>query len=218
MVSFSDKFGPSGLGASIGAPTYIHNIIRGYNNFEEGGGGSSIPLSPIEPLIGYGGNTSYEFRWAEPEHNTIPPAVFVSDAPDDETLTLKIPGIIVRNPYFYDAVGDVFVSFELPAPNGQYVLNQTIDLGLQQIIVNGIKRISESTVELSFELNTGGNDFIAIYDLGLAPHSEKSYETIITGGTAVMTIELNDIAKGAVDLFYSGPILVVYGDWSLVIE
>ena len=214
MASFNDdKFS---LGR-IGAPSRLKTESHVYIN-EDGTGSGGFASEP-EPLVGYGENASYEFRWAEPDQNTIPPTVFVSDAPDGEKLTLNIPGIVALYKNYADAdTATRAASFALPELNGRYELDLVFDFGVQRAAARHIRRVSESVVELSFDLNTGDNKAITIYDLGLNAFTEKSWETHVTGDTATIIVELKDTESETVELFYSSAVFIIYGDWDFIIE
>jgi len=212
MASFNDeKFNL----ASIGAPS--RSQAESYMYINEDGSCSSGFVSEPEPLVGYGENAAYEFKWAEPDQNTIPPTVFVSDAPDGEKLTLNIPGIVASYKTYAD-IAKLAASFELPELNGRYELEHVFDFGVQRAVAKSIERVSESTVELTFDLNTGDNKAITIYDLGLTSFTEKSWETHVTGDTATIIVELKDTDSETIELFYSTVYFIIYGDWDFIIE
>jgi len=73
-------------------------------------------------------------------------------------------------------------------------------------------------VELSFDLNTGDNELIAIFGLGLSTQKENGWETHILGDTAIMTIDLKNPDSNTVELFHYSTYFVIYGDWNFIIE
>ena len=181
--------------------------------FENGEDGiiiqSGIPGS--KPLIAYdAGNNAYELK--EPA-NAIgrPVTVFETDAAPGTPLTLKVPAIEAN----YEKVVDR-ITIAIPK-EGEIAIGEEIDFVIQKAVVKTVKRTSETTAEVTFDLNTGADKSVKIRDISAYSKDVVKGETIITGDTAVLTLTFDKDAEKT-EIEFSWPHFIIEGDWSVELE
>ncbi|MCT4563385.1 MAG: hypothetical protein N4A68_03520 [Maledivibacter sp.] len=135
-----------------------------------------------------------------------PVSIFETDAPKDKGLTLKLPSIIAS----YDGEIDS-LSFSIP-DEGEATLNKEIDFKIQKAIVKNIKRVSPTSAEIEFELNTNGDENINIRSFNFYSTNIKKISTEFSGNKAIMNLELDEKLDTA-NIEISYPDFVMNGDW-----
>lgn len=128
----------------------------------ENGIQSSGTSSKTNPLLGYDKDKNvYTYNQAK---NAVgrPITQFESQAPVDEEIELKIPSLLVG---YEKNFSDIDVA--IPGLNEEKGIGREIDLKLQKITLETIKRTSATTVELTFALNTGDTAEVAVREVNL---------------------------------------------------
>ena len=101
--------------------------------------------------------------------------------------------------------------------NEGIILDHEIDLQLQKMVLQHIKRTSATTAELTFAVNTGGSNGVTVRDVDFYSKDVDSGESVWQGNTCTMTITFEeDLASASFDV--SWPTFEVRGDWALMIE
>lgn len=138
----------------------------------------------------------------------FPVTTFETGASKDSTLTVKLPALIAT----YTKPVD---SFRLSIPkDGQKTLNRNIDMVAQKAVAKSIKRISPTSAELVFDLNTGAEKYVSIRSFQVYSKDIKKMTTEFSGDKAVMTLEF-DKDVNAADLEISYPEFVMNGNWKI---
>ena len=137
-----------------------------------------------------------------------PITTFETDAPKDSKLTVKLPALLAA----YEKSVDSF-TVNIPK-DGENSLNNEVDLVAQKAVAKSIKRLSPTSAELTFQLNTGADKNISINSFSMNSKDVKKYSAIFNGDTAVVTLEF---AKEVDDfnLEISWPRFVMNGDWTI---
>lgn len=135
-----------------------------------------------------------------------PITTFETSAPKNKKLTLKLPAVIAS----YEKTMD---SFSLNIPKeGEAALNREIDFNMQKAVVKSIKRISATSAQIEFELNTGKDKNISIRSFDFYSKDVKKINSKFDGDKAVVTLEFNKNADTA-NVEMSWPEFVINGDW-----
>lgn len=164
------------------------------------------------PLLGYDKDKNmYAYS---PDKNAVgrPIIQFVSPAPADQEIALKIPSIIV-------AYEKEFANFnvEIPSLNEEKIINQEIDLKLQKVVLQSIERTSATTAELKFALNTGDRKEVAVRGANFYSKDVQSGDSIWQDDVCTMKISFDKELKNA-EMEVSWPRFVVNGDWTLLVK
>ncbi len=182
--------------------------------FDRAGGISSSTSNSTDPLIGYDkDNNTYTFDW-DKDAVGRPVTIFESDAPDDKEIELKIPSITV----YYDFKKE-FPKHEIQIPelNQELTLNKEIDFNLQKMILKTIKRTSDTTAELTFELNTGDKKEVFLRNTIIDGENIKKFDCVWDESTAKITMTFDKSLKNTQLSIYA-PNFVIKGDWSLLLN
>lgn len=181
--------------------------------FKNGNGiiSTSTPAM-TKPLLGYDKDKNvYTFNQAK---NAVgrPVTQFESQAPAGKEIELKIPSLIVG---YEKDFGNIDVA--IPGLNEEKRINREIDLKLQKIILESIKRTSATTAELKFALNTGDTPGVVVRDVSLYSKDVQSGDSTWQGGVCTMRISFDEKLKDA-KFNIEWPHFVVNGNWTLKIK
>lgn len=195
---------------SIGEQTQ-KTVTTGFKN-EKGiimtGGTSSM----TNQLLGYDNDKRvYYYNQAK---NAVgrPITQFESNAPADKDIELKIPSLLIGYEKDFDNFDVV-----IPGLNEEKRIDREIDLKLQKIVLQSIKRTSATTAELKFALNTGGAKEVAVRTASLYSEDVKSGDIDWQGDVCTMRISFDKELKNA-KFNVSWPRFVVKGNWTLRIH
>ncbi len=137
---------------------------------------------------------------------------FTSDAPADKPITLKVPGIAVAYP-------KDFANLNVPLPNvgEKQEINSEIDLTLQKMMLESVKRTSATTARLTFKLNIGNDANVRIWSADVYGENLASGELLWENGicTADFTFAEDETQ---IDLEVGWPSFIVDGEWEMVIK
>lgn len=140
-----------------------------------------------------------------------PVTVFETTAPKDKKLTLKLPALIAS----YNKPIEALV-FNIPHA-GTVTLNKEIDFGLQKAIIKNIKRISPTSAQVEFELNTAENKNIELRSCNFYSPEIKKISAEFNGDKAVMTLE-SDKQLNTADIQAANPSFVINGNWQIELK
>ncbi|MDF3003960.1 MAG: hypothetical protein K0S22_432 [Oscillospiraceae bacterium] len=192
----------------IGAPK-LEKVNSSFSNKDHG---LSTTSSRTKPLIGVAKDgKTYEYV-RNSEETGRPLTVFTSNAPSDREIKLTVPSIIVDAPKEL-----VKVRVNIPALNEKIGVDQEIDLGLQKMVLQSVKRTSETTAELKFALNTGDQSMVAIREAIVESADAQSGELLWENSSCTMQLTFNKAPKTA-ELVFSWPSFVINGNWVLLIR
>ncbi len=194
---------------NIGEPTEkdVHQMFKNENGIITNG-----TSAMTNPLLGYDKDQNvYAYNQVK---NAVgrPITQFESQAPADREIELKIPSIIVG----YEQKVTNF-NVKIPGLNEEKGINQEIDLKLQKIVLQSIKRTSETTAELKFALNTGSAKGVAVREADFYSKDVQSGESVWQADDCTMRINFDEELKEA-EFNVSGPCFVVNGDWTLMLN
>ncbi|MGE5391573.1 MAG: hypothetical protein ACM3PE_10985 [Deltaproteobacteria bacterium] len=182
------------------------------NNFENlgkdgmvGSGGAPRP----EPI--------YATDQAGARHQLTKPAnpkawpitTFDTDASIDSKLTVNVPALLAT----YEKSDVAHITVNIPK-EGERALDHEVDLFAQKAVFKNIKRLSPTSAELTFALNTGADENIKISCFDLNGPDIKKYTAKFNGDTAVVTLEFATKAD-AYDVDISWPTFVMNGNWTM---
>lgn len=173
---------------------------------------SSGTSSMAKPLLGYDKDKNvYTYNQAK---NAVgrPVTQFETQTPVHKEIELKIPSLVVG---YEKDFADIDVA--IPKLNEEKRIDKEIDLKLQKIILQSIKRTSATTAELKFALNTGDTAGVAVQEVSLYSKDVQSGDSIWQGDVCTMRISFNEKLKDA-KFNVSWPHFVVNGNWNLKIK
>ncbi len=190
--------------SSIGKPV-VENGETSFKNDPSGGILGSGPSSETLPLEGTDSeNNTYTFQKDE---NAVgrPITTFISDVIGD--VSVKIPSLLVS----YEKECARF-PIQIPDINEEQEINKEIDLGIQKMVLQTVKRTSETTVDLVFALNTAGENGVTIRDAHIYTPDVVSGDCKWNNDTATMTLTFDKDIDSA-DVRISWPVFVINGNW-----
>ena len=169
-------------------------------------------LLPMEGHDSVG--TLYRFQH-DPYDLGIPLTKFTLDSsenhPEDpalpDDLILPIPEVAVQKELNQD------IKIKLPE-EGSLFPAQEIDLGLQKMLLEEVRRIDETTVNLSFRLNTGDQEHTRIWHAHMDERKVNASETRWENGRCEMKITSSS-HKAFLKLRIYNAAFLVRGDWQL---
>jgi len=138
-----------------------------------------------------------------------PVTTFDTDAPKDSNLTVKLPALMAH----YEKLKIAQITFSIPQ-QGEQALNQEVDLVAQKAVLKGVKRLSPTSAELTFALNTGADKNISISNFNLSSPDIKKYSAEFNGDRAVVTMEFFKEAP-AYNIDFDWPYFVMNGNWTI---
>jgi len=168
--------------------------------------------SMTNPLLGYDKDKNvYTYNQAE---NAVgrPITQYESQAPADKEIELQIPSLLVGYEMNF---GDIDVA--IPGLNEEKGIGQDIDLNMQKITLESIKRTSATTAELKFALNTGDTAGVVVREVNLYSKDVQSGDSTWQGDVGTMRISFDEKLKDA-KFNVSWPEFVVNGNWTLKIK
>ena len=140
--------------------------------------------------------------------NAYPVTMFEVDAPKDSKLMINVPALLAT---YEKPVGSF--SFSIPK-DGKEILDHEVDLFAQKAVVNSVERLSPTSVELVFQLNTGAEKNVSISSFDVYGKDIKKISSEFSGDTAVITVEFDqEVDKAELDV--SWPRFVMNGNWTI---
>lgn len=133
---------------------------------------------------------------------------FETDAVKDSRLVINLPALLAG---YEKSVANVRIN--IPAA-GETILDQEVDLLAQKAVVKSIKRLSPTTAELTFLLNTGPDKCVSINRFAMFSDDIRKISAEFSGDQAIVTLEF-DKDIHVFDLEISWPIFVVNGNWTI---
>lgn len=193
---------------SIGEPAQktVTDTFKNENGITRGG-----TSSMTNSLLGYDkDNHVYTFTQAK---NAVgrPITQFDSQVPSGKEIDLRIPSLLVG---YEKSFGHLEVP--IPSLNEEKQIGQVIDLKLQKITLESIKRTSATTAELKFALNTGNTLGVTVREADLYSKDVQSGDSIWQGDECTMRINFDEKLKEA-KFDVNWPTFVVNGNWTLKI-
>ncbi|TPG70141.1 hypothetical protein EEL31_17720 [Brevibacillus laterosporus] len=140
-----------------------------------------------------------------------PVTTFETSAPQDKNLRLKLPALVA-------SFDKTIASIPLSIPKeGEATLNKEIDFTIQKAVVKNVKRVSPTSAQIEFELNTDGNKNIDIRSFDLNSPDIKKMSAEFNGNKAIMTLEF-DKKLNTTNIQISYPQFVMNGNWAIDIK
>lgn len=132
----------------------------------------------------------------------------MTDAAIDKKLTLKLPALIAS----YQKTVD---SLKISIPKeGEEILSRDVDMFAQKAVAKSIKRLSPTSAQLVFQLNTGNEKYVSIRSFSIYSKNILKASSEFSGDTAVMILEFNkDVDE--INLDISWPRFVMNGNWTI---
>ncbi len=192
--------------SAIGTPLATE-FISTFENFEDGSAVGSRTSSITNEILAYDkNNNSYVLQ--RPEKSTSTNTFFSVDEKAELPLTVKIPAI---SAHYEKQV----TNYNIPIPKeGEIAIDKELDFIIQKAILKSVKRTSEDTAIVEFELNTGDNKSVSIIDISAISPDVKKGEIVITGNKAVMTLTFENNIEEA-NFTSSWAYYLIEGDWSI---
>ncbi len=189
---------------ALGEPD-LGEFLHEFKNYENGIIGSSSG-STTKPITAYDkDNNAYTLH--EPKNAVGRPiTIFEINADQDTDLTVKLPAVCAG---YEKSVAEI--SLNIPK-EGEASVNKELDFIIQKANVKSIKRISEDTAVVEFELNTGSDESVYIMDMGAYSEDVIKAVTTIKGNTATMTMTFDKDTEN-IDFKFSWPNYVIKGNW-----
>lgn len=206
LTSFTDK-DLKLLGIGEPAQKTVTETFKNENSLTRSG-----TSAKTNPLLGYDQEKHvYPYNQAK---NAVgrPVTQFESQVPAGKEIELKIPSLVVG----YEKN---LSNFEVPIPglNEEKQIGREIDLKLQKITLESIKRTSATTAELKFALNTGATAGVAVREADLYSKDVLSGDSVWQGDECTMRINFNETLKD-IKFEVGWPKFVVNGNWTLKIK
>ncbi len=140
--------------------------------------------------------------------NAYPVTTFEVDVPKDSQLMINVPALLAT---YEKSIGSI--SFNIPR-DGKEILNRDVDLFAQRAVVKSIERLSPTSAELVFQLNTGAKKYVSISSFDVYGKDIKKISSEFSGDMAVMTVEFDkEVDKAELDISY--PRFVINGNWTI---
>jgi len=188
------------------------NEMTAYNTFENRGKDGMISAGgPSRPEPIYATDQSgAKHQLTKPANAKVYPiTTFETDASKDSQLTVKLPALMA----IYQKLNVDHITVNIPQ-EGTKALNNTVDMVAQKAVIKSIKRLSPTSAELTFTLNTGAEKNVSISSFELEGPDIKKYSANFDGDTAVFTLEFAREAA-AYDVDISWPSFVMNGNWTI---
>ncbi|WP_347489063.1 hypothetical protein ABDB91_17920 [Desulfoscipio sp. XC116] len=140
--------------------------------------------------------------------NAFPIAAFETDAAIDNKLTLQLPALIAS----YQKTVD---SLKISIPQeGEEIINRDVDMFAQKAVAKSIKRLSPTSAQLVFQLNTGNEKYVGIRSFNIYSKDILKASSEFSGDKAVMILDFNkDVDE--INLDISWPEFVMNGNWTI---
>lgn len=137
-----------------------------------------------------------------------PISTFATNASADSQLAVKLPALLATYQKSIDNI-----KIDIPA-EGQKAINREVDLFAQKAVIKSVKRISPTSAELVFQLNTGNEKNIKIRSFNVYSKEIKEASTEFNGDEAVMVLNFDKNVETA-NLEISWPEFVMNGNWTI---
>jgi hypothetical protein len=155
-------------------------------------------------------NNKYEMKVPK-DAKAYPVTIFETDTLKGKNLKLEIPSVIASYQKEIDTLG-----FNIPK-SGEVTLDKEIDFNIQKAVLKNIKRISPTSAQVEFKLNTGGDKNIKIREFNFYSDDIKKISSEFNGDKAIMNLEFNkDVDKANISI--SWPVLEINGNWEINIK
>jgi hypothetical protein len=137
-----------------------------------------------------------------------PITTFETDAAIGSPLTVNLPALLAT---YENSLANIRINIP---QKGETLLNQDIDLIAQKAVVKSIKRLSPTSAELTFQLNTGADKYVSIYYFLMLSEDVRTIAGEFSGDQATATLEFDNNVNAFV-LDISRPTFVVKGNWTI---
>lgn len=138
----------------------------------------------------------------------MPVTTFETDAVPGSRLTVKLPALLAR---YEKSMANVKINIP---KNGEAILDQDVDLLAQKTVIKSIKRLSPTSAQLTFLLNTGTDKHVNINSFSMLSNEVKKISGQFSGDKATAILEFNNNVT-SFNLDISWPIFVIAGDWTI---
>ena len=194
--------------SAIGEPS-DQEVNAGFDNNTHNS--KTTSLSP-KTLIGTDQEGNAYIYSYDPTDTGRPLTMFYSDAPKDKLVNIEVPSIVVVVPKEITKI-----SVAIPELDKENSVNQEIDLGLQKMTLQSVKRTSATKAVLKFEVNTSNQQFVSIRGADINSRDVQSGELLWKDGLCTMTV-IFDETLTETELVIAWPSFVVNGDWTLSLK
>lgn len=177
------------------------------NRGSEGSIGSSNS-SQTEPLYATDKNGIKFILETPADAKAVPVTSFTTAAPKGSELSVQLPALIAS----YHKTVEHF-SVDIPS-SGEKSVDRELDLYAQTAVLKSIKRLSPSSAELIFQLNTGIEKDVEIRSFDLNSDAIDKSTAEFNGNTATILIDFKDTVK-TMDFDISWPTFVMNGNWTI---
>ncbi len=137
-----------------------------------------------------------------------PITTFEINTAQDSRLTINLPALMAA---YEKSVANVRIN--IPT-DGETILHQEVDLLAQKAIIENIKRLSPTSAQLTFQLNTGVDKYVSINRFSMFSDDIKKISAEFSSDQAIVTLEFDEDVD-AFDLDISWPVFVVNGNWTI---
>jgi len=192
---------------AFGQPVAGPVKTRWINLGKDGQAGSSTGLETEEIYATDKSGTKHKLT-IPADAKARPITTFETDADKDSQLTINLPALLAT---YEKSVASVRINIP---KDGETILNQDVDLVAQKTVIKSIKRLSPTSAELTFQLNTGADKYVSINSLCMSSNDLKKISAEFSGDQAIVTLEF-DKDVDAFDLDISYPMFVVNGNWTI---
>ncbi|MEN6412835.1 MAG: hypothetical protein ABFC84_08730, partial [Veillonellales bacterium] len=204
IASFKDK---NMKITAFGKPTDA-TVQYGYKNLGKEGITSHSTSTRTEAIYATNQNGSQYKLNIPADAKAWPITTFETDASKDSQLSVHLPALLAT---YQKSVDNIKINIP---ENGQKTLNREVDFFAQKALIKSIKRISPTSAELVFQLNTGNEKNISIRAFQVNSDNIKEISSEITGDKAVMVLNFDKDINTA-DLEISWPQFVMNGNWTI---
>ncbi|RKD26010.1 hypothetical protein BEP19_03540 [Ammoniphilus oxalaticus] len=192
----------------FGQPIQTKVIEKFEDRGAEGTIGSSTGSS-AEALYVVDGASNKQHKLEIPKNAKGRPVTnFETSALEGKDLTLTVPAIIATSNQKYEPL-----TLNIPT-NGEVMLNKEIDFSEQKAVLKKMKRLSATSAELEFELNTGENKYIDLRSFNFYSPDIKKMSAEFNGNQATMTMEFHKEIEIS-EFQMSNPSFVMNGNWTI---
>lgn len=193
--------------AALGRPVET-SVKSTFENRGKDGLFSSSTAARVEEIYATDKSGTKHTLTVPADANARPVTTFETDAANGIQLTVHLPALLATYEQSVDSVG-----INIPK-DGETILNHNVDMIAQKAVVKSIKRLSPTSAELTFQLNTGADKYVSINSFQMYSKNIKKISAEFSGDKAIMSLEF-DKDVDAFDLDISWPIFVVNGNWTI---
>ncbi|MFZ7102054.1 MAG: hypothetical protein ACOWWO_05240 [Peptococcaceae bacterium] len=194
----------------FGRPSVAKLVSTTQNLGEEGIISSSTAPITEELYLWDENNNKYKLE-VPPDAKGRPVTLFHTDAPQGGKLILKVPAIMTSYREQIDSL-----ALNIPE-EGEVDLNKEIDFKLQKAVLKKIKRVSPTSAQLEFELNTAGENDIKIRSFDLYSQDMQEIAAEFAGNKGIIKLSFAE-SPDRTDFIISYPYFIMNGDWVINME